>query len=148
MAKLTVRQAQILRLIQEGKRNVDIKRELGCADATINSVRKNHADLCDQAASVASVNVANFEDDLVKSLKQTILYIANTLAKKNLQKQSAPQLTTALGTLFDKLRLLENKATNITQTNINDMTKEQRKLLQELSDKYHSDLRSRLKRVK
>lgn len=148
MAKLTVRQAQILKHVQAGKTNAEIKRELKCADATINKIRNNHADLCTQPASVASVNVDNYEADLSKNLKQLTLYVSNILATKNLQKESSPQLMKTLGIAFDKLRLLEGKATNITQTNTSDMTREQRELLQELSDKYHAELRGRLKRVK
>lgn len=148
MAKLTTKQEQILKHIQAGKTNAEIARETGFNPATIRKVRSNHADLIEQAASVASVNVDNWERDLTKTLKQLTLFLANTLASKNMKTQSAPQLMTALAVAFDKLRLLEGKATSITQTSVHDLSDKQREILQELSDKYTDDLKARLRRVK
>jgi hypothetical protein len=146
--KLTIKQAEIIKALQEGKSKALIVKELRTTYPTIARTVKQHGDLIEQANEVSQVNIDNWETDLAASLKRLTLHIANVLASKNLQKQSAPQLTTALGTCFDKLRLIENKATSITQTRTQDMSDEQRKILQELSDKYHENLRARLKRVK
>ena len=146
--KISIKQAEIIKALQEGKSKALIVKELHTTYPTIARTIKQHGDLLKQAEVVHEVDVSNWEDDLAVSLKRLTLHIANVLASKNLAKQSAPQLTTALGTLFDKLRLIENKATSITQTRTKDMSDEQRKILQELSDKYHESLRERLRRVK
>lgn len=146
--ELTIKQAEIIKALQEGKSKALVCQELRTTYPTITRTIKLHGDLLKQADAVKEVDISNWETDLAASLKRLTLHIANVLATKNLQKQSAPQLTTALGTLFDKLRLIENKATSITQTHTKDLTDEQRKILQEISDKYHASLRERLRRVK
>ena len=148
MAKLTVKQAHILKHIQAGKTNAEIARLIPCSPATVAKVRSNHKDLVDQASVVNEVNVDHFETDLTTSLKRLTLHIANLLATRNLQKESINQLGTLMGIAFDKLRLIEGKATHITQTNVHDLSDKQREILQELSDKYTDDLKARLRRVK
>ena len=86
-----------------------------------------------------TITGSNFDEDLSNNLKQLILYISNILTTKSLQKESSPQLMKTIGIAFDKLRLLDGKATSIVETNINNMSSEERAIYSELIQKYHED---------
>jgi hypothetical protein len=145
---MTKLQANIIKLYNAGHDRASIASELGCNYVTVCKAIKQHGDIVEQNKQVKDINIDNWETDLATSLRKLTLHLSNILATKNLQKESSPQLIKTLAIAFDKLRLIEGKATNITDTNVSNLTSEQKQLYKELIDRYHAETRAKLRRVK
>jgi len=136
MTKLHV---EIIEKLNGGMTPKAVAHACGCNYSTVLKVRKEHADILTQNRDIKQVDISNFDSDLSNNLKQLILYVSNILTRKCLTKESSPQLMKTIGIAFDKLRLLDGKATSIVENNITSMTDDERAIYADLIRKYHEE---------
>ena len=139
---MTKLQANIIELLQQHYSRHEVAERLDCAYATVCKVAKQHADIVKQSQVIEAINPEDYERYTIRKLKKTIMHVANILAEKNIQKESSPQLAKTLAILVDKLRLLQDKPTSITQTNTHHVTPEMKARLKKALERMHEDRRA------
>lgn len=133
--KLTSTHRSVLELINAGLDNKAICQRAGVKDHTIYYVKRKYKDLIKKPEEANNIiDIKQYDENIDNALKLNILRIANTISEYNLQKASLTQLTTALGTLYDKHRLHIGRSTaNISTQVINSLPDEQVKIIKEMT---------------
>lgn len=124
----------IIHDIKSGMKVKDIATKFNMNPVSISRIKSKYKDLIENDNNLQVYEnykyVEDYENRVVNNMKSASIAISNILSTKSWQNMSAPQLTTALATMIDKLRLLEGKSTsNIAQQVIHNLSDDDRKLL-------------------
>ena len=134
----------IIQDINKGKTNVEICNQRNVEKHVVFYVKRKYKDRLNavQVRNNAG-DLSKYEEDLTRNLKLASLTLSDILAQKSWKNMSAPQLTTAIGTIIDKLRLIEGKSTaNVAHQVLHALDEDDKKILRDaMSDLKHAFLK-------